>query len=132
MIRERMVLNDGGRAAAGFNDTRGDCAIRAIAIATGKPYREVFNGLNATGCLLGQASRPSTHGVSPGVARLYLGSLGWLWVEQQRRMRRLDLPAGHLVVHVREHLVAVVDHVVYDDRDFWRGSRFVFGIFAAR
>jgi len=38
-----FVYNDGGRKEAGFNGYTGDCVIRAIAIATGKPYREVYD-----------------------------------------------------------------------------------------
>ena len=40
------IYDDGGRAAAGFKGTTGDCVTRAIAIATGKPYREVYDALN--------------------------------------------------------------------------------------
>ena len=42
-----FVYNDGGRAAAGYKGRAGDCAVRAIAIATQKPYQEVYNGINA-------------------------------------------------------------------------------------
>ena len=35
--------NDGGRAATGIRGGRGDRVCRAVAIATGKPYREVFD-----------------------------------------------------------------------------------------
>jgi hypothetical protein len=41
----KFVYNDGGRAAAGYKGNAGDCACRAIAIATGKPYQEVYNAL---------------------------------------------------------------------------------------
>lgn len=43
-----MILqkNDGGRAAAGYSGTTGDCVTRAIAIATGKPYQEIYDALN--------------------------------------------------------------------------------------
>ena len=33
---------NGGRAAAGFRGAAGDCVTRAIAIATGLPYRQVY------------------------------------------------------------------------------------------
>ena len=39
--------SDGGRAAAGYKGTAGDCATRAIALATGKPYQEVYDALFA-------------------------------------------------------------------------------------
>ena len=49
--RCRWVKDDGGRRksgiarAAGRKDDVGDCVTRAIAIATGKPYREVHDAL---------------------------------------------------------------------------------------
>lgn len=43
--------NDGGRSDAGFKGSTGDCVCRAICIATGKAYKEVYDALakgNAT------------------------------------------------------------------------------------
>lgn len=40
------VPDDGGRAAAGFKGTAGDCVTRALAIATGRDYREVYGDLS--------------------------------------------------------------------------------------
>lgn len=42
----KFVYDDGGRLEAGFKGTAGDCAVRAVAIATGIPYREVYDRLN--------------------------------------------------------------------------------------
>jgi uncharacterized protein (DUF111 family) len=36
-------FDDGGRAKAGY---KGDCVCRAIAIATGIPYRDVYDAIN--------------------------------------------------------------------------------------
>lgn len=42
----RMFLpDDGGRAAAGFKGATGDCGVRAAAIATAAPYRDVYREL---------------------------------------------------------------------------------------
>ena len=41
-----FIYNDGGRAAAGFKGNTRDCVTRAIAIVTGKPYKEVYDALN--------------------------------------------------------------------------------------
>ena len=41
-----FVYNDGGRAAAGYKGRAGDCVVRAIAIATQKPYQDVYDGIN--------------------------------------------------------------------------------------
>ena len=39
----QFQYNDGGRAKAGFKGTTGDCVCRAIAIATERPYREIYD-----------------------------------------------------------------------------------------
>ena len=54
-----FVFHDGGRAFAGYRGTTGDCVTRAIAIATGKPYQEVYDALNrlAQGERLGKRKR---------------------------------------------------------------------------
>jgi hypothetical protein len=41
----KVVIDDGGRAAAGFKGSAGDCVCRAIAIASGVPYKEVYGVL---------------------------------------------------------------------------------------
>jgi hypothetical protein len=45
--RIEHVFNDGGRSAAGYKGSTGDCVVRAIAIATCKPYTEVYDALKA-------------------------------------------------------------------------------------
>lgn len=39
--------NDGGRQAAGYKGSAGDCVTRAVAIATGQPYAKVYADLSA-------------------------------------------------------------------------------------
>ena len=140
---KRFVYNDGGRAAAGFNGTTGDCPCRAISIATGKPYREVHDGLNALCALLGESlnglrivrglrcQRASAEiGIPPPITHLYLGQLGWCWTSTNAtRLHRCDLPSGRLVAQLTQHLVALIDNVVHDHGDYWRGRRIVYGYF---
>jgi hypothetical protein len=151
LVFKRFVYDDGGRAAAGFKGETGDCACRAIAIATGKPYREVFDGLNGLCALLAVSrnGRPASSetGIPDHVIHLYLSPLGWQWTStddhathpylssvgwnanstKALRLHRWDLPTGRLVVSVRKHLVTVIDHVVHDNREHWRGRRIVHG-----
>jgi hypothetical protein len=42
-----FMYNHGGRAAAGYKGRAGDCVVRAIAIATQKPYQQVYDAINA-------------------------------------------------------------------------------------
>jgi hypothetical protein len=37
-----FIYNDGGRVATGYKGRASDCVVRAIAIATQKPYQEVY------------------------------------------------------------------------------------------
>jgi hypothetical protein len=41
----KHIINDGGRAAAGFKGSTGDCVTRAVAIASGVPYKQVYDRL---------------------------------------------------------------------------------------
>jgi hypothetical protein len=49
LLPTSFVLDDGGRAAAGYKGTAGDCVCRAIAIVTGQPYQQVYDALNELG-----------------------------------------------------------------------------------
>src|SRR4051812_24168081 len=80
----RHEYNDGGRALAGFTGSTGDCVVRSIAIATGQPYREVYDAINA----LAQRERRGKRkrgrssartGVYKGTIRRYLERAGWTW-----------------------------------------------------
>jgi Protein of unknown function (DUF3102) len=100
--RCRFVKNDGGRKKSGIartarrKDEVGDCVTRAIAIATGKPYREVHDALTVANVRhLYEGGNPESpwskyarrrggvcafdpdHGCPDGAYGPYLESLGW-------------------------------------------------------
>lgn len=124
-----FVYDDGGRAAAGFKGSTGDCVARSIAIATRQPYRDVYDALNA----LGKRERTSKRkrgksnareGVYKGTIRRYMESIGWKWhptmlIGSGCKVHLADgeLPAGRLVVSVSKHLTAVIDGVIHDTHD---------------
>jgi hypothetical protein len=135
-----FVYNDGGRAAAGYKGRAGDCVVRAIAIATQKPYQEVYDAINS----LAEAERTrrgrrssARSGVSRATYQRYLRDLGWEWVATMQlgsgcrvHLRKGELPKGRLVVRLSRHLTAVIDGMINDiynpDR---RGTRCVYGYF---
>lgn len=128
------VYDDGGRADAGFRGDARDCVVRAIAIATGLPYREVYDEVNerARGerSRAGRRRSSSRSGVHRRTYEPYLLSLGWTWTPTMAvgtgcrvHLRADELPGGRLVVAVSRHLVAVVDGVVRDTHDPTRGGR---------
>ena len=68
-----FIYNDGGRSKYFKAKNVGDCAIRAIAIATDKDYKEVYNDLkklnNDVSC---------RNGTPKKVDKKYLTQLGWI------------------------------------------------------
>jgi hypothetical protein len=150
--RCRWVKDDGGRKnsgiarAAGRKDAVGDCVARAITIATGKPYREVHDALTVANVRYiyaggkgkgdhwirrerrrgGVRAFDPDHGCADGAYGPYLKSLGWNYVPtkgQKVHLRADELPRGRLIVRIRRHLVAVIDHVIHDTHDCARAGR---------
>lgn len=139
---QRYVFNDGGREAAGFKGSTGDCVCRAIAIVTQKPYKEVYDALN----ILAESERTgkrkkkkssSRTGVFRVTYQKYLESLGYQWVATmkigqgcQTHLRSDELPSGRLIVRVSKHVTTMIDGVINDTWDCSRqGSRCVYGYF---
>ena len=141
----KFIFDDGGRAAAGFSGSVGDCVTRAIAIATGKPYREVYDALNALAAKerIGKRKKRKSNsrdGVFRCTYSSYLESLGWRWTPTMSvgsgcrvHLRTSELPAGTLVVRVSRHLTAVIDGQLHDTHNCSRsGTRCVYGYFVRR
>lgn len=141
----KFVYNDGGRAAAGYKGFTGDCVCRAIAIATEKPYQEVYDLINEYGKKerMGkhQRSRSSARtGVYIKTIRKIMDDLGWEWVPtmlvgQGCKVHLVDgeLPMGRLIVSVSRHETCVIDGVIHDTYDCSReGNRCVYGYYRKR
>lgn len=136
----KFQYNDGGRAAAGYKGETRDCVTRAIAIATQKPYQEVYDALyqiaqrERVGKRKKRISNPAT-GIFNFTQDRYLESLGWIWTPTMRigqgckvHLRDGELPMGRLIVSVSRHMVAVIDGVIHDTHDCSRdGNRCVYG-----
>lgn len=126
-----FVRDDGGREAAGFKGKAGDCVVRAVAIATGKSYLEVYNELSSqqrTQRVTTRSQRRSSarNGVSTRRAwfKRYMTALGWVWrptmfVGVGCKVHLVDgeLPMGTLIVAVSKHYTTVIDRVVHDTHD---------------
>lgn len=143
----KFQVNDGGRAAAGYKGKAGDCVCRAVAIASGRPYQEIYDRLAKGNAAQrkGKRSRPSKgdgqetadHGII--VRRKwfkdYMVELGATWVPTMKigsgcqvHLRSDELPAGRLVVAVSRHYTTVINGVINDTYDCSReGTRCVYG-----
>lgn len=140
----QFQFNDGGRALAGFKGSAGDCVCRAISIASGKPYEEVYDYLskmNASQRMPKGVKRSRTASKGINVNRKwfkdYMNALGFVWIPTMQigqgckvHLRSDELPNGRLVCMVSKHLVAVIDGVINDTYDCSReGTRCVYGYY---
>jgi hypothetical protein len=140
----KFVHDDGGRAAAGFKGEVGDCACRAISIATGFSYQFVYDGINALGASerTGRKKRGRSNartGVYTKCVRRFMERIGWTWVPTMAigtgctvHLRAGELPSGRIVTVLSKHYAAVIDGVLHDNHDCSRGgTRCVYGYFVA-
>lgn len=124
----KFQYNDGGRLAAGFKGSAGDCVTRAIAIATGLPYQQVYDDLSH-GCRNQRLTKRSRAKSSArdGVAvrrkwfKDYMTRLGWRYTACMGigtgckvHLNASELPSGRLIVQVSKHYCAVIDGVIHD------------------
>lgn len=138
----KFIEDDGGREEAGYTGTTGDCVTRAISIATGTPYKEVYDSLFG----MMKDDRKYEKGDSPrkGVRRkvyeAYLKTLGWKWTPTMQigsgctvHVKEDELPEGRLILRLSRHLTAVVDGELHDTYDCSRdGTRCVYGYFSKK
>ena len=149
------TYNDGGRKAAGYKSTAGDCVCRAIAIAAELPYQEVYDAL-AEGNATQRRSkremrkpRPSLTGVKTARNGIftqrkwfkdYMKTLGFEWTPTMTigsgctvHVRADELPSGRLVLNLSRHSAAFIDGVLHDTHDsshsatVGEGKRCVYG-----
>lgn len=137
-----FVYDDGGREAAGYKGSAGDCVCRAISIASERPYGEIYNLINEYGKMeksrkhMGDRSSART-GVYRETTRKIMLHLGFRWVPTMKigqgckvHMKSEELPPGRIVVSLSKHCAAVIDGVLHDTYDCSRdGTRCVYGYF---
>lgn len=138
-----FVENDGGRREAGYKGKAGDCVTRAITIATGLPYKKVYDDLNSLAKAEQSRKRKKSNsrtGVWRKSYQKYLESMGWEWVPTMKigqgckvHLRGDELPSGRIIVRLSKHLCAVINGVIHDTYDCSRrGERCVYGYFRSR
>lgn len=142
-MTKNFVYNDGGRRAAGYSGSTGDCVCRAIAIASEKPYQEVYDAINEFAKRERRSKRrrgrsSARSGVYKATIHRLLNSWGWKWTPTmfigsgcKVHLKEEELPKGRLIVSVSKHIVAVIDGKPHDTHDPTRGGkRCVYGYFS--
>ena len=132
------IYNDGGRSEAGYKNSDSDCAVRAIAIATGKTYKEVHKELTEINKFKNQKYVSARYGnTTMDTIRNYMRYLGWKWTATMGigsgckiHLKKEELPSGRIICRVSKHITAVIDGVVHDVYNSSRnGTRCVYGYF---
>lgn len=148
-----FVNTDGGRAAAGYKGSAGDCCCRAVAIAcqflwterdiaTGKPYQLVYDTINELAKQeRGYGKKRIRSNARTGVFRplvpKILDRLGvtWRWTPTMLvgtgckvHVNADELPSGRLILNLSRHFTCMIDGLIYDTHDPSRdGTRCVYG-----
>lgn len=134
LSRLPFVHDDGGRAAADYVGSAGDCVTRAVAIATGLPYQQVYDAMAAgtagerrtkrSGRLSGRKTAREGIHTSREWFKTFMRSLGWVWTPTMLigsgckvHLCAGELPTGRLIVAVSKHYTAVIDGVIRDTHD---------------
>lgn len=128
----QFKYNDGGRSNYFKASNVGDCVTRAISIATGKDYKEVYDRLNQMAKKesvkrhRGHKRSESRNGVFKETWKRYLNELGWVHVStcaigsRANKVKFVDgsLPTkGTYIVQLSRHLTVLKDNVVNDTYD---------------
>lgn len=129
------VFNDGGRAAAGFRGSAGDCVTRAIAIAMQLPYQEVYGAMAEGNLKTVQSKRRRKTTLGKRSARNgiftqakwfkdWMKAQGWVWTATMHigsgckvHLKADELPKGRIIVSLSRHYSAVIDGVIHDTYD---------------
>jgi hypothetical protein len=141
----RFIEDDGGRIAAGFKGKAGDCVCRAVSVASGRSYAEVYRELAQGNSAQRASKRTSKRAASAGGGvntgrkwfKDYMTRIGFRWVPTMAigsgckvHLRSDELPPGRLVVMLSRHAAAVLDGVLHDTHDSSRdGTRCVYGYY---
>jgi hypothetical protein len=127
----KYLFNDGGRKAAGYKGTAGDCGARAMAIAMGLDYQAAYKELAQANANVGKA-KSARNGIGKELYTEVLKKHGWVWKSAPkfdgRKARCSDMPSGVVIAHQAHHFVAVIDGVANDIFDCTH--RMVYGYWA--
>ena len=146
----KFTYDDGGREDAGYKGDAGDCVVRAIAIATEIPYKEVYEDLMERNRAYYEATRSRKRTKRTGTPRTATPREGVFRKSTSRtckirldvgadhahrsgctvHMRADELPNGRIITRLSKHVCAVIDGVIHDTHNPSRdGTRCVYGMF---
>lgn len=113
-----FIYDDGGRAQAGYKGKTDDCVARSLAIATARPYQEIYDLIKEMG------GNPRVGGIKTPLLKKICEKLGARYIATASvgkpstvKLVEGHLPAGRVVVNLRKHVAAVIDGALRDTYD---------------
>lgn len=120
--------NDGGRSNYFEGMNARDCVTRAIAIATGSDYKEIYDLMARANKAKG-GSRSARNGISRKVYDKYLLANGFRWIATMKfgqgctvHLIEDELPKGIIIARLSRHITCVIDGVINDTFNPRRGG----------
>lgn len=132
----KFVYDDGGRSKY-YKGHTGDCVTRAIAIGTGRDYKEIYDLVNSYS-KSDKSNSSARTGVASDITYQILIDLGWTWKPTmyfgqgcKTHLREDELPKNKTIIaRLSKHLTCIVDSIIHDTYDPSRdGKRCVYGYF---
>lgn len=137
-LSRNFIINDGGRADAGFKGRTRDCVVRAVAISTGGNYRTIYREVNAMGLRIDGVKSCARTGVPLNTVNEFMKQAGFEYVvlpqtsKDRTNLANYIAPSGNVVLDLAGHTVASIDgvlHDTFDTRTSKYGRRIVRGYF---
>ena len=132
----KFNYNDGGRSNY-FKGSVSDCVVRALAIAEGKDYKEIYDYINK---LLKENGYPSLRnkGVPKHITRKVLEKYGWTWQPIMKIGSGCELHLNEddlenfkdttIIAKVSKHICCIKNGILEDTYNCSRnGTRCVYG-----
>lgn len=123
-----FVYDDGGRLESGLKGRSGDCAVRAVSVATGMNYKDARLLIKEFAAKGKQGNKAIANGVYKEDLNAALESIGWEWRSapkfEGRKAKYTDI-SGVAILRMARHFAAVVNGEL---RDTWDSSeKMVYG-----
>lgn len=135
----KFIKNDGGREESGFSKGKGDCVIRAIAIAANLSYLEVYENILAR-AVDRKANYNPQNGSRKSEYGPYLEYLGFVYTDLReigkpriRLNKKFEeiLPIKMGIIFMKRHLTVYMDGEIHDMWDCSKtGRKWVNGYWA--
>ncbi len=111
-----FYFNNAGREIHFEKLFTGDCATRAIVVATGEMYWKVWQDLTFEKAKLGKQN--ADHAMPTTITDRYLSEKGWISHTPNKNEKMYfttsTFPSGTVIIRIKKHMATIIDGVLHD------------------